>query len=107
MKLLVVAFLGTHPHRLLVDVQALFYIIFGVGLDDSFILFSAYVRTDLSKDSLERIREMMDDVAVSIFMTTVTTEVAFGLGISSSLPAIRWVCVSGTLGTLLRLCFLP
>ena len=73
---------------------ALVFIVFGIGLDDSFIIYSAYVRTNLSKGAMERIEDTMNDVSVSIFMTTATTEVAFLVGCFSAIPAIRWLCVS-------------
>jgi len=73
---------------------ALLYIVFGIGLDDAFILFAAYVRTDPSKDPVERIHDTMDEVAISIFMTTATTQLAFAVGCFSPVPAIRWLCVS-------------
>lgn len=74
--------------------QALLYIVFGIGLDDAFIIFSSYARTDPSLSPVDRIRKTMKDVGISIFMTTATTEVAFVMGLISPLPAIRWLCVS-------------
>lgn len=73
---------------------ALVFIIFGIGLDDSFILYSAYLRTDKNKRGVERVRDTMNEVAISILMTTATTELAFALGSFSQIPAIRWLCVS-------------
>lgn len=73
---------------------ALLFIVFGIGLDDAFIIYSAYVRTDPALDVIERIRETYSEVAVSIAMTTATTETAFFLGCFSPVPAIRWLCVS-------------
>jgi Niemann-Pick C1 protein len=69
------------------------FVIFGVGLDDSYILVSAYVKTDRSKDPIERLEQIFDEVGTSIFMTTATSVVAFALGTTSSLPAIRWLCI--------------
>jgi len=73
---------------------ALVFIVFGIGLDDAFILYSSYVRTSPSKSAVDRVRDTMNDVAISIFMTTATTQVALGLGCLSQVPAIRWLCVS-------------
>lgn len=81
---------------------ALLLIVFGIGLDDTFIIYSAYVRTDHSLDIVERIRETMDEVSVSIFMTTATTEVAFFLGCFSPIPAIRWLCVRRSMSKRVR-----
>ena len=72
---------------------ALLFIIFGIGLDDSFVLYASYIRTNAALSAVERIRETMTDVAISIFMTTATTEMSFLLGCLSPLPAIRWLSV--------------
>lgn len=63
----------------------------GVGLDDTFIITGAYFRTDPNKDPVERIRESMQDVGLSISVTTITTMVAFMLGCISTIPAIFWL----------------
>jgi predicted exporter len=62
-----------------------------VGLDDTFIITGAYFRTDPEKEPAERIREVMQEVGLSISVTTMTTVVAFILGCISSIPAIRWL----------------
>jgi len=42
------------------------------------------------------IAETMDEVGLSICLTTITTMVAFALGIIiSSIPAVRWLCIYG------------
>ena len=51
----------------------------GVGLDDTFIITSAFSRTRQGKSIEERIRDTMEDVGLSITVTTVTTAFAFGL----------------------------
>jgi Niemann-Pick C1 protein len=68
------------------------FIIFGVGLDDAFIIVDTYVRTDPRKDPVKRIYDTIDDCGVSITMTTITSTLAFASGILSSVPAIRWIC---------------
>jgi len=68
-------------------------VLYGVGLDDSFIISSSFLRTNQSKSTTERICDTMDDVAISIFMTTATTQVGFALGCLSQIPVIRWLCV--------------
>jgi predicted RND superfamily exporter protein len=64
---------------------------FGIGLDDAFIIFGEYVRTDPKKDSVQRIADTFDEVGLSIFLTTFTTTVAFGLGCTTELPMIQWL----------------
>jgi Niemann-Pick C1 protein len=70
------------------------FVVFGVGLDDTFIVTGAFFRTDPNKDTVERIRETMEEVGSSISLTTITTMVAFALGYTtSSIPAIQWLCL--------------
>lgn len=65
--------------------------VFGVGLDDTFIITGAYFRTDPDKEPAERIREAMQDIGLSISVTTITTMFAFILGCMSTIPAIYWL----------------
>lgn len=71
--------------------QILPFVIFGVGLDDTFIITGAYFRTDPKKDPVDRIRETMEEVGLSISVTTITTMFAFILGCISTIPAIYWL----------------
>jgi predicted RND superfamily exporter protein len=73
--------------------QILPFIVLGVGLDDTFIITGDYLRTDPNKDTVVRIRETMEEVGMSISMTTITTVVAFILGCFSSIPSVKWVCI--------------
>lgn len=78
------------------------FIILGVGLDDTFIITGAYFRL-LSEESerqqndkkaiTSRIKEAMEEVGMSITLTSATTVFAFCLGSRSTIPGIRWVCV--------------
>jgi len=72
--------------------QVLPFVIFGIGLDDTFIITGAYWRTDRSKDVMDRIQETFEEVGFSILLTTATTTIAFGIGCSSSVPAVYWLC---------------
>ncbi|CAB9499475.1 Pick C1-like protein 1 [Seminavis robusta] len=73
--------------------QLLPFVVFGVGLDDTFIITGAYLRTDTSMDTEERIRSAMLEAGPSITATTLTTASAFLLGLSSSVPGIFWLCL--------------
>jgi len=64
---------------------------FGVGLDDAFIILGAYTRTDHLKETASRIEETIADVGGTILLTTVTATVAFALGVFSSIPAVRYL----------------
>lgn len=72
--------------------MSLAFVVFGVGLDDTFIIMGQYSRTDPRKDVVQRVEETMEVIGLSIFVTTLTTMVAFGLGSMSPVPAIRWLC---------------
>lgn len=73
--------------------QLLPFVIFGVGLDDTFVIMGAYARTDPKLDPLERIYETMEEVGTSITLTTLTSTLAFGLGCLASVPAVYWLCL--------------
>ena len=73
--------------------QLVTFVIFGIGLDDAIIIFGSYCRTD-SKESIEtRIAKVIDDVGISITLTSLTSSLAFGLGAISSIPAVYWLCL--------------
>jgi len=73
--------------------QILPFVIFGIGLDDALIINGSYERTDPHKRAEERVRATMEDVGVSITLTTCTSVMAFGLGCLSSIPGIYWLCM--------------
>ena len=73
--------------------QILPFVMFGIGLDDSFIIAGAYDRTDSRKDCVDRIHETFEDVGVSITLTSITSATAFALGCISSIPAVYWLCL--------------
>jgi len=72
--------------------QVVPFIMFGIGLDDAFIIWVAFQRMDRSISVLDRIHDTMEEVGVSIFVTTFTSVVAFSLGSLSAVPAVYWLC---------------
>jgi Niemann-Pick C1 protein len=68
------------------------FVVFGVGLDDIFIIAGAYERTDPKLDPSKRVQITMQDVGGTIMMTTLTTATAFALGCISSIPSVFWLC---------------
>lgn len=72
--------------------QVVPFIMFGIGLDGAFIIWGEYQRTDKSKTVEERIHVAIQEVGVSIFVTTLTSVAAFSLGTTSSVPAVYWLC---------------
>jgi Patched family len=73
--------------------QVLPFIMFGIGLDDSFIIFGEFVRTDRKKDLAARVQDTFQEIGLTTFLTTVTTTVAFGLGALTSLPQLYWLAL--------------
>ena len=69
------------------------FVLFGIGLDDAFIIMGSYGRTDHTKDPVDRLMDTIDDIGASITITSVTSTVAFGLGAMSDIPAIIWLCL--------------
>jgi Niemann-Pick C1 protein len=69
------------------------FIMFGVGLDDAFIISGAYARTDHTKSAVERIDDTMKDIGSTILLTTLTSTLAFALGCISSIPAVRYLVI--------------
>jgi len=67
------------------------FVLFGIGLDDAFIVGGAFSRTKVEDGPVERLRQTMKDVGVSITLTSVTSSLAFAIGCSSTLPAIIWL----------------
>lgn len=73
--------------------QILPFVLFGVGLDDAFIICGAYDRTDPMQEPEDRIRATIQDIGISITISTLTTTLAFGIGCISSIPTIYWLCL--------------
>ena len=70
------------------------FIVFGIGLDDTFIITGAFFRTgenNTSQSIEERVSSTMKDIGLSITLTTLTTMAAFLLSSLSSIRAIRWL----------------
>jgi Niemann-Pick C1 protein len=71
--------------------QILPFVIFGVGLDDTFIVMGSYDRTHPGKEAVARIQETIREIGLSIFLTNFTTVVAFGLMATTQIPALFWM----------------
>jgi len=69
------------------------FVLFGIGLDDAFIMAGAYDRSDPGKLVVDRIYDTIDDIGISITLSAITTTLAFGLGGTSSVPTIYWLCL--------------
>jgi len=73
--------------------QILPFIIFGIGLDDAFVISGSHARTNSDLSPEDRIHETIEDVGLSISITTLSSTLAFLLGCITTIPAIRWLCL--------------
>jgi Niemann-Pick C1 protein len=73
--------------------QILPFVLFGVGLDDAFIICGGYDRTDPTNEPEDRIHATIKDIGISITISTITSTLAFGIGCISSIPTIYWLCL--------------
>jgi Niemann-Pick C1 protein len=73
--------------------QILPFVLFGVGLDDAFIISGGYDRTDPMKEPEDRVHTTIKDIGISITISTMTSTLAFGIGCISSIPVVYWLCL--------------
>jgi len=64
---------------------------FGIGLDDAYIIFGEFKRTDDAKDPVERIHDTFEEIGLSICLTKLTTAICFALGMVSNIPTLYWL----------------
>ncbi|XP_078519527.1 patched domain-containing protein 3-like [Lissotriton helveticus] len=80
------------------------FLILGVGVDDMFIMIACWQQTKV-KDSVEdRMAHTYADAAVSITITTLTTALAFYIGIMTSFQSVQSFCIYT--GTAILFCYL-
>ncbi|XP_051015229.1 patched domain-containing protein 3 [Acomys russatus] len=79
------------------------FLILGVGVDDMFIMISAWQKTSLRDRTKERLSNSYSKVAVSITITTITNVLAFYTGITSSFRSVQYFCIYT--GTTLLFCY--
>lgn len=72
--------------------QMLPFVLFGIGIDDSFILVGTYYKTNPALPFKKRLAAMAHLAVPSITATTLTDIVAFSFGSSSTVPSVRWFC---------------
>uniref|UniRef100_A0A8C3WU00 Patched domain-containing protein 3 n=1 Tax=Catagonus wagneri TaxID=51154 RepID=A0A8C3WU00_9CETA len=79
------------------------FLILGVGVDDMFIMISAWQKTNIVDNLKERMSDVYSKVAVSITITTVTNVLAFYTGIMTSFRSLQYFCIYT--GTTLLFCY--
>uniref|UniRef100_A0A0N5BAG7 SSD domain-containing protein n=1 Tax=Strongyloides papillosus TaxID=174720 RepID=A0A0N5BAG7_STREA len=69
------------------------FIIFSVGVDNIFIVLSAWRATNYDSSLEERMSETFSDAAVSITVTSLTNFISFCVGCLTPFPSIQMFCV--------------
>jgi len=73
------------------------FILLGVGIDDAFIINDAYERTRGLIDLEARMAATLEEVGPSVLLTSATDLVAFLVGITYTIEAIRNFCISAAI----------
>uniref|UniRef100_A0AC34GN64 SSD domain-containing protein n=1 Tax=Panagrolaimus sp. ES5 TaxID=591445 RepID=A0AC34GN64_9BILA len=68
------------------------FIVFSVGVDNVFILLSAWRTTSYELNLTERMVETFSDAAVSITVTSLTDLISFGVGCMTPFPSVQMFC---------------
>ena len=82
------------------------FLIFGVGIDDMFIIVDELDRTRPDQTVPKRIGAVMRKVGPAITMTTMTDLLAFAVGTSSKFPSIIYFCTYAALSITFAFLFL-
>ncbi|XP_072036052.1 patched domain-containing protein 3-like [Amphiura filiformis] len=69
------------------------FLIIGIGLDDTYVVLSAWRQTDINDNVKNRLSEALAEAAMSITITSVTDALAFGIGAISNFPVIRYFSI--------------
>ncbi|XP_072043168.1 patched domain-containing protein 3-like [Amphiura filiformis] len=71
-----------------------------IGVDDMFIMISAWRQTSVYKSVPDRMSQAMEDSALSITITSVTDALAFGIGCITQFYSIRLFCIYACIAVL-------
>ncbi|XP_072026560.1 patched domain-containing protein 3-like [Amphiura filiformis] len=76
------------------------FLIIGIGVDDMFIMISAWRRTSVHKSVPDRMSQAMEESALSVTITSVTDALAFGIGCITDFYSIRLFCIYASVAVL-------
>ncbi|XP_056018910.1 NPC intracellular cholesterol transporter 1-like isoform X2 [Ostrea edulis] len=79
------------------------FLLLGIGVDDMFVVVGSYQSLshhELSLPLNERMGKLLRHAGVSVLVTSVTDILAFGIGATTTLPALRSFCIFACLGIL-------
>eukprot|EP00163_Fabomonas_tropica_P015256 TRINITY_DN2787_c0_g1_i2.p1 TRINITY_DN2787_c0_g1~~TRINITY_DN2787_c0_g1_i2.p1 ORF type:complete len:932 (+),score=278.28 TRINITY_DN2787_c0_g1_i2:269-3064(+) len=76
------------------------FVLIGIGVDDMFILVAALDQQDDRKPLKDRFIRAMGEAGTAVTVTSLTDVVAFLVGASTSLPALRTFCLYAAFGIL-------
>eukprot|EP00039_Didymoeca_costata_P017940 m.331449 g.331449 ORF g.331449 m.331449 type:complete len:920 (+) comp16731_c0_seq1:118-2877(+) len=80
-------------------INAVIFLLFGLGIDDTFVLVSAFMDPEVrGLDTDKRIEEAMARAGASITITSITDIIAFLAGSNSEIPAIQDFCYYAAVG---------
>ncbi|UYV66120.1 daf-6 [Cordylochernes scorpioides] len=69
-----------------------FFIMLGIGMDDTFVLLAAWRRTDPSRSVEDRMKEAYRHAGVSITITSLTNLLSFSAGTATPFPSMQIFC---------------
>jgi Niemann-Pick C1 protein len=74
------------------------FLLLGIGVDDMFVIVNAYDNCDRARDPVDRMGRSLRISGMSITVTSLTDVIAFLIGSTTSLPALRNFCYYAALG---------
>jgi len=69
------------------------FLLFGIGIDDTFVMLSAWRRSERYLNLPERLGHTFSDAAVSITVTSLTDFLSFMAGVITPFPCVRIFCL--------------
>ncbi|CAI4224991.1 unnamed protein product [Auanema sp. JU1783] len=76
------------------------FLILAIGIDDVFIMLSAWHRTDRTLDIPHRVADMVKESGCSMTVTSITNVVSFGNGVLSSTPVLQTFAIYSTVASI-------